>query len=561
MQALNPIRWLTWLGEFVQLWFVGIPWRDAPKAIPAVILSVVLFTTGFIAFSGGAGWRNRQLDRQLRVSFDREDYETAEIVMRRQLEADPTNVELIHRFALIREAQSFEEEATVLMRRLLARRHLPSAKWLLDHEVIGTKVTELDPEQLDEFGEIYKLITENEPENIAVKRMYAQYLIFRQRLKSAIPLLDELSEIEPMLGLHAAQLARQLGEKDSAELYAKKTLDRIRQMKMDDPANAALAINIARNQIFLERHSDAIRTLQQAVKNAQTPQDRRFLTQLLGDAIVAYVNYIEESPSNTITERLRVLRMLDVAVQIAPNNPRVITMVADHVLGNLHEDNEEIKSVRQALISGSPAGIAHFIKGTSSLMKKDHEAAELHLGLAAEQMPRSGAILNNLAVALAHKDPPEYERALEIANAAIDNVPNPTPHFYETRGQLLFLMGRFREAISDLERALREPKLAKKAHQMLADCYDRVGEKELADGHRAAAEQTPDRETIEAEEAEKRAEAQEKAESSDADSDDPEEASELSEEATEAIDLELELDLESPEETEETEETEEPVKD
>ncbi len=498
MHALNPLTWFRWLGEFIRCWFLGIPWRDAPKAIPAVILSMVLFTTAFIAFSGGAGWRNRLLDRQLRVSLEREDFPTAEIVIRRQLEADPKNVELIHRFALVREAQSFEEEAKVVMRQLLTRRHLPAAKWLLENQIIGKKLTDFSPAELDEVGRVLQLITEREKKNFGAKRMYAEYLIFEQRLSSAIPIVLELSEVEPMRGLQAAALARQLNEFDAAEQYASAALERVQELHKDDPTNSQIAMSIARNQIFLERHSDAIRTLKGSIDVAKTQEERRMLTQALGDAIVAYVNYIEKSPTNTVQERLRVLSMLDAAVKIAPNNPRVVTMVADHVLASLNEENEQIATVRAALISGSPAGIAHFIKGTAALMKEDLAMAELHLEQAAEQMPRSGAILNNLAVALAMKEQPDYQKALQVANAAIDNVPIPTPHFFETRGQILFRMGRFREAISDLERALPAPDLKRKAHQMLADCYDKVGDTDLAQGHRNAAEKMKDAEQSDA---------------------------------------------------------------
>ena len=488
MQALNPLNWIRWTFEFVRAWFLGIPWSDAPKAIPAIILSIILFTTGFIAFSAGTGWRNRLLDRQLQVSIDRDDFPTAEIVIRRQLEADQDNVDLVYRFAMVRDAQSFTEEATALMRQLLTKRYLPAAKWLLQNELIGKKWTDFDDEKLEQAGQILALISDREPNNVAVKKMYAEYLIFEQRYASAIPILDELSEVEPMLGLQAAAFARRLGDRDAAEQYASKTLEKIEDMLKDDPTNAFLAMHIARNQIFLERHSDAIRTLRRSIDLVKTKDEKRMLSQALGDAIVAYVNFIEKSPSDTITERLRVLRMLDVAIQIAPNNPRVVTMVADHVLNSLNDDNAEITSVRRGLIEGSPLGISHFINGTSALMKGDQDQAELHLEQAAKQMPRSGAILNNLAVALAMRSQPDYERALQVSNAAIEQVSAPTPHFYETRGQILFRMGRFRDAISDLERALAEPTLAKKAHQMLADCYEKVGDLELARGHRDAAE-------------------------------------------------------------------------
>ena len=488
MSFLNPIAWFRWVAEFISQWFHAISWSEAPKAIPAVILSVVLFSTGFIAFSDSAGWRTRLLDRQRDLSLQREDFSTAEIVLRRQLEADPSNSDLVFKFAWVRNAQSHSEEAKVLMRKLLNRRYLPAAKWLYANHILEKKFTDFQGDDLDEVGRVLGFISDREAENLTVKRQYVDYLIYRQRYASAIPLLEELSTVDPLLGLRAAELSRRIGNFEQAERYAETTLEKVVEIHKDNPTNSFLAMNIARNLIFLKRHSDAIRTLRRSVDLVKTTEERRMLTQALGDTIVAYVNYIEETPTNTLKDRVRVLRMLDVALKIAPNNARVVTMVADHVLRSMDEDDEELASVRAALITGSPLGISHFIKGTGALMDEDQSLAELHLELAAEQMPRSGAILNNLAVALAMKSEPDYERALEVANAAIEHVATPTPHFYETRGQILFRMGSFREAIADLERALAAPNLKLKAHQMLADCYGRVGDKELAELHQEAAD-------------------------------------------------------------------------
>ncbi|MEM6469504.1 MAG: tetratricopeptide repeat protein [Planctomycetota bacterium] len=486
MNAWNPLSWLRWMAEFVHSWFLGIPWRDAPRAIPAIILTIVLFTTGFIAFSNGTGWRNRLLDRQLKVSLQRDDFPTAEIVIKRQLESDPDNLGLRFRFALVRDAQSFREEASVLMRQLLYKRHFPAAKWLLEQELIGKKWTDLDDEELERAGVILKLITDQQPKNLDAKKMYAEYLVFEKRLEQAIPLLVELSEVEPMMGLNAAMLARRLGDRDAAERYAERTLGRVEQTLRDDPTNANLAMNIAGNQIFLKRHSDAIKTLRKSMELSQTQNDRRMLSLAVGDAIVAYVNHIEESPSETVKERLRVLKMLEVAIRVAPNNQRVLRIVAEHVLGSVDEEDSDLSTVRQALIDGAPAGIAHFIKGTAALIREDADLAALHLEKAREQMPGSSAIMNNLAVAIALTPDGDLEKALKISNEAIAASPNPTPYFYETRGGLLYRLERYREAISDLERALAVPKLAKGAHEMLATCYDEVGDPELAEGHRKA---------------------------------------------------------------------------
>ena len=105
-------------------------------------------------------------------------------------------------------------------------------------------------------------------------------------------------------------------------------------------------------------------------------------------------------------------------------------------------------------------------------------------------MPNSGAILNNLAVALTARGDENLEQALKIANAAIENSRTAAPHFYETRGQILFRLKRYLEAVPDLERALAHPDLASKAHESLATCYAELGEEELSERHREAAERT-----------------------------------------------------------------------
>jgi len=156
-------------------------------------------------------------------------------------------------------------------------------------------------------------------------------------------------------------------------------------------------------QVFLDRHGDAVRLLGASVGRMKREEHRKVIQQAMGDTIVAWVNEIESQPNETPTERLRVLKMLQVALQYAPNNPRVLSLVADQVLRTLENEDEDIISVRNALVQGSSPGIAHFVRGTAALMKDDVDRAERHLTLAAKHLPKSAAILNNLAVAMTQK--------------------------------------------------------------------------------------------------------------------------------------------------------------
>ena len=163
-----------------------------------------------------------------------------------------------------------------------------------------------------------------------------------------------------------------------------------------------------------------------------------------------------------------------------------LSLVVDQILKTADDDNEQVAALREALMEGTSTGISHFIRGTAALLKDDHESAARSLTLAAKQLPRSGAILNNLAVALSLREDPKLDMALKVSNEAIAQTSNASPHFYETRGQILYRLERYDEAIGDLEVALREKKLAPKAHEALAVCYDKVGDDVLAQLHRKA---------------------------------------------------------------------------
>ena len=96
------------------------------------------------------------------------------------------------------------------------------------------------------------------------------------------------------------------------------------------------------------------------------------------------------------------------------------------------------------------------------------------------------ALMNNLAWCLAHANPPQNERALRLAQAAVAaNVDNP--EFLDTRGEILLRLGRWREAVADLERALPQARAKRRIHRSLATAYRELGQMELAESHRQLA--------------------------------------------------------------------------
>ncbi len=490
LRYLNPLAWMRWFGEFFYLWFVSAPWRDAPKTLPFLGLLAFLVVAGALSLSSASQWRSSLLDNQLRKAFERDDYATAELVLQRKLSARSDDAKLLHQLALTRDAQGNHDEAVSLMRDIVYTKDFsPSVEWLLKDQYIGKTWANLDDVQKKEFGKLLATLSAERPKDLNVKQLYADYLIASDRSKDAVLLLEELMPVQPMRGLQAAAIARRNGNFSQANSLAEKTLQLVEKLMSEDPTNSGIVLAVAQNQVFLKKYQDAVRTLNLGVQRAKANRDKVKLNQAMGDAMVAWVNSLDETPQTTSKQRLRVLQMLEAALRYAPNNPRVLTMVADKVLATANEDDEEIEAIRQALVSGTSPGISHFLKGTAALMNDDTEKATRHLKIAAELMPRSAAILNNLAVAMTLRPDGDMDQALKLSNSAIEQAHRPTPHFYETRGQILLRMKKFESAIPDLERALQVVSLAPNAHRALAECYKSLGEDGIAEAHLDSAEQ------------------------------------------------------------------------
>jgi Flp pilus assembly protein TadD len=92
--------------------------------------------------------------------------------------------------------------------------------------------------------------------------------------------------------------------------------------------------------------------------------------------------------------------------------------------------------------------------------------------------------LNDLAWLLAHHEPIDLERALALVDKAIEIEPRNV-HFRDTRGHVLAKLNRWQDAVVELEQAVNGLPGNRGTHAVLAQTYDNLGNKELADAHRS----------------------------------------------------------------------------
>jgi len=137
-------------------------------------------------------------------------------------------------------------------------------------------------------------------------------------------------------------------------------------------------------------------------------------------------------------------------------------------------------------IGGPLADYLHLLMASAAVRTGDLAKAQRYYEIAFERNEAAPVLANNLAYVLARADPPQLERALELVDRALRKQPDD-PRFRGTRGQIAVMQKRSKEAIVDLELALQKSSGNAELHQSLADAYDAVGEKSLAQRHRQLA--------------------------------------------------------------------------
>lgn len=527
----------TLIFDFIRYWFASFPWRRLACGIPFFLVFLLLSVGYYLLEAGDTGLRNRLLRRQLHNALAKDDWETARVVLHRQLRIAPGNREAQFQLARALYATDERDQAVQLMHQLtfgapdagsdegpeegsekgpdaapeseadpeqsaekepapstfsqdLTRFHgadLRAGQWMVEKVFLPQPWEQLTVDEKQEFLSLLKWLYHSLPDQLSVKQLYADHLLKAERYREALPVLVALIPEAPGIGLRAAIVARSLDQKDRAREYAQHSLEQFRILASQDPSNASVAIALASCQVFLERHPEAIWTLQSAMERC--PPQRPMLSDTLAGALVAWATTLQSKPEQTPQEQLQILKNLQLALQYAPNDERVIQLVANQILTASGVDDPQVTSLRESLIHGTSPGISHFIRGTAAVLAGNDEDGEFHLAIAAKTLPDSDVILNNLAYVMARQDDADLEQALQISETAISQASPPTPYHLETRGQILFKLGRYADAVPDLEAGLAVPALATAAHRSLAECYQHLGAEDLSKQHRIAAEE------------------------------------------------------------------------
>lgn len=271
---------------------------------------------------------------------------------------------------------------------------------------------------------------------------------FREKLeKTEAPLLLELQLADALCGLKRFKDSRDLLEQ------AKQKLEQHSSPDLRDKNAQAIDVAIAQVDLHWTKHD-----VDQPSPSLQNQTQ----------AIDRLIGTLDVLPKSTDAEYVLV-RTLNQAT------PRALS--AYHQLhGKLTPENSE--------------GLVLCLMGACAMREGDAQQARSYIEQAYQSRPKEPAILNNMAFLISQDAATIPERALALANEAVELAGASHPgvaNFRETRGQIFAKMEKWQDAKQDLEFAAQSITGNRDLHLTLALVYEKLGDLQAAQKQKSIA--------------------------------------------------------------------------
>jgi tetratricopeptide (TPR) repeat protein len=299
----------------------------------------------------------------------------------------------------------------------------------------------------------------------------------RQHLETAAEHIGEIVEAIPEAHLGLAHLHAELQRPALAQRHARHARDYFRAASAKHPGEIKWLLGFAEAEVILQNFPAAVTALRQAMSQHPRPEVRAALV----NTYLAWLDRLD--PDNVIGT----LQILQQASRYDPYHDGLLARLLAVVRQAETQATPVEDVLENALVQGQVVEIAHLLLGSVELATGDQARALLHLEQAQQTAPHTAVLLSNLGRRMANAEPADLDNGLRLCEAAVELAPD-RPELREGRGHLLAELGRYEEAVTDLNLALAAPRDQQAVHRALANAYARLGQLELAEEHQAMVE-------------------------------------------------------------------------
>lgn len=324
-----------------------------------------------------------------------------------------------------------------------------------------------------------------DPSNQDALELAARSSAMQRDWKTTLRWLDRINmDKRADLMLMKATALQYTGMKEESMKCAKQAEEALRAMKKDevkgDPNH--IRFSIAASLGLQDRYEQALEWVMSTMTGNKPTKEER---QLVGGIYLSWSRHLKAQPR---TDRLKVLQLLERGIHVSPDSQDLIMTFLRDCEEFSTDDEERRAHVERVLGEGGIAtSFLHYYLGVQDWKQGNREAARSHFELASSMNPGFSVITNNLAMAIASvsSDKDELEKALSMMDGLVKAEPE-NPFYLDTRGHVNAKLGRFKEAVGDLERSLPKTTNQDSTHAKLADLYQHLGMPDLAAQHRNA---------------------------------------------------------------------------
>jgi tetratricopeptide (TPR) repeat protein len=324
------------------------------------------------------------------------------------------------------------------------------------------------------------LALEASPNDVEANAMLGTYYLNTGRTEQAIPYLGKAAAGRPELLLPLARACQSRGESSVARLRAREArriFQERAEANLDDRDSRFLW---AEADLILEEFPEAVKVLERDAALMRDLDYRRALAQV-------YLAWYDFKARTEPANRGDHLALLERGLTLDPSNVRLLIQFSAQVWAG-GADGDRARAVLLDLQArGIAIGPVRYCLGVDAWVHGRPAEARLLWEEAYRLMPGVPMMANNLAMLLADGDEPDLPRALAMINPVLERFPDH-PLYRGTRGEILVKMQRWKEALPDLQAALRLQSNSPELHRNLAETYEHLDAPGLAAEHRKRAE-------------------------------------------------------------------------
>lgn len=457
-------------------WQNSKSFRSFMLGLPSVLVTSIVSYVAIVSAKQSPAVLSDRYDRQAQTAIAENDSRYSRLCLERLLQLRGEDTQTLFRLAQVYAAQDDYRRVAALMNRLAPsdQRTIPEAHlWRAQSLLAKGQLTQ---EELVEVETQLSNAIALRPLDPLARSLFGQVYAQTDRPKQAIEMFKRINNRSPGDSYRLAEISAAIGDVATAREAAEDALAKYQKKLDEDYRSWSTRKDVVKTKIFLEQFEDAIETLRQA-RDHVAPDD---LKEVLAKVYGTWVQVLQLQQAE-IPKRIAVTEL---ALRADPNSVAALDSIANLLSVADKSEQERLRGILQGMLAaGRSTPLVHLCIGTDAILRDNLPEGIKHLQLAYQGEPTLVAAANNLAWAMMQSEPSSLDQALSLVDTVILRAPEIAA-VRDTRGQILLKLGRWDEAITELERALRDMPDSELTREGLIQAYDAVGLSSLANEHR-----------------------------------------------------------------------------